>query len=212
MKYESEGESLSRRRLMSRRIGVLVLLFTLMCGMGLAQGAALDSTPPSRAQVLKLMSAMGVQEGVDRSLKSAQEKIKLAARSSFQKKNPDADAATLKKLDAVFDTTPIFSFEGISEMLIPVYQKNLSASDVQAGIDFYSSEAGKRLLENLPKVIRESNESGGPVVQQKMKAYSEALKSKLEAIQSEVNKQTPPAAQRSKASDDKAKTTDQKSK
>ena len=67
-----------------------------------------------------------------------------------RKKNPDADAATLKKLDDVFDSTPLFGFEAISETLVAAYQKNLSAADVQAGIDFYTSEAGKRLLEKVP--------------------------------------------------------------
>jgi hypothetical protein len=197
---------------MIRRLGVLVLLFTTMCGVGLAQGVALDSTPPSRAQVLTLIAVMGVQGNVSNSLKSTQNKIKVAARASFLKKNPDADAATLKKLDNVFDSTPLFDFEGLSETLIPVYQKNLSAADVQAGIDFYSSEAGKRLLEKVPVIIRESNESGGQLVQRKLKAYSEELERKLEAFEAEVDKQKPAAAQKSKTADGNSKPTDQKSK
>jgi len=173
------------------RLAMLVLLLTTISGVGLAQGVALDSTPPSRAQVLKLMSAMGIREGVNNSLKSTQSKIKLAARSSFLNKNPNADEATLKKLDAVFDSTPLFDFEGISETLIPVYQRNLSAADVQAGIDFYSTESGKHLLEKVPVIIRESNVSGGQLVQQKLKAYSEEIERKLAAFQSEADKQKP---------------------
>jgi hypothetical protein len=196
---------------MIRRLGVLVLLFTTMCGVGLAQAIALDPTPPSRAQVLKLIAAMGVQDSVNGSLKATQNRIKLAARTSFLKKNPDADAATLKKLDDVFDSTPLFDFEGISETLVPVYQKNLSAADVQAGIDFYSSESGKRLLEKVPVIIRESNESGGKLVQEKLKAYSEAIESKLTAFQSEVDKQKP-AAEKSKPAGDSSKTSDEKPK
>ncbi len=197
---------------MVRRIGFVTLLFTMMCGAGWAQTVALDSTPPSRAQVLKLMSSMGVQESIDASLKSTQLKLKLAARNSFQKKNPDADAATLKKLDTVFDSTPLFTFESISETLIPVYQKNLNASDVQAGIDFYTSEAGKRLLEKVPVIIRESNESGGQLVQKKLKAYSEELESKLESFQAEVGKEKPPVSEKSKTADDKSTTKDNTSK
>jgi hypothetical protein len=197
---------------MVRRIGSVTLLFAMMCGAGWAQTVALDSTPPSRAQVLKLMSAMGVQQSIDASLRSTQQKVKLAARNSFQKKNPNADAATMKKLDAVFDSTPLFTFEAISETLIPVYQKNLSASDVQAGIDFYSSEAGKRLLEKVPVIIRESNESGGQLVQQKLKAYSEQLEGKLEAFQAEVAKGKPPVPEKSNTADDKSTTKDNTSK
>ena len=41
------------------------------------------------------------------------------------------------------------------------------------------SDAGKRLLEKVPVIIREANESGGQLVQQKLEAYSEELERKL---------------------------------
>jgi|GEM_PF-1463064 len=197
---------------MVRRLGVLALVLATVCGAALGQGVALDATPPSRAQVLKLMAVMGVQQNVDDSLRGTQQKLKLQARSSFLKKNPDADAATLKKLDNVFDSTPVFSFESVSEVLIPVYQKHLSASDVEAGIDFYGSEAGKRLLQQTPIIIRESNEGGRELVQQKLAVYSGELERKLEAFQADVAKQKPPTAEGSKAAESNSKTTDEKSK
>ncbi len=197
---------------MIRRLAVLVLLFTTMCGSGTGAGVALESTPPSRAQVLKLMSAMGVQQSVDASLKSTQNKIRVAARASFQKKYPDADAATLKKLDEVFDSTPLFGFEAISEPLVAAYQKNLSASDVQAGIDFYSFGCRTNgCWKSCRSIIREANESGGKLVQQKLAAYSEELERKLAAFQAEMDNQKP-AADKPNAADDKSKTTDEKSK
>jgi hypothetical protein len=188
-------------------MGVLALLCAVLCCAAAAQTVALDTTPPSRAQVLKLMSAMGVQQSVDASLRTTQEKVKAAARISFAKKNPNANAATLKKLDDVFDSTPLFTFEDISEAIIPVYQKNLSAGDVQAGIDFYSSDAGKRLLEKVPVILREANEQGGQLVQQKLKTYSEELERKLNAFESDANPQKPSEAPQSKAPDDASKTT-----
>ena len=196
---------------MIRRLAVLVLLFTTMCGMALAQAVTLDSTPPSRAQVLKLMSAMGIQQSVDASLKNMQSKIRVAARASFQKKYPDADDATLKKLDEVFDGTELFGFEALSEPLVAAYQKNLSASDVQAGIDFYGSDAGQRLLEKVPMIIREASESGGPLVQKKLAAYSEELERKLANFQAEMDQQKP-AADKPNAADSNSKTTNGKSK
>jgi len=196
---------------MIRRLGLLVLLVVAMCGMGMGQEPVLDSTPPSRAQVLALMSSMGIQRNIDSALRNTQNKLKVAARNSFQKKNPDADAATLKKLDEIFDGTPLFSFEDISESVIPAYQKNLSAADMQAAIDFYSSEAGKRLLGKLAVIIREANESSGQLVQQKLASYSEQLTRKLEVFEAEMDKQKPAAA-KPKAAGEDSKTTDEKSK
>jgi hypothetical protein len=190
---------------------VLLLLFASMCGAGLAQ-VALDPTPPSRAQVLQLMSAMGIQQNLDASLKNTQNKLKNAARASFQKKYPNVDVATLKKLDNVFDGTPLFGFESLAEPLVAAYQKNLSATDVQAGIDFYNSESGKRLLAKLPVIQREANETGAPLVQQKLAAYSEELERKLEAFQAEMDHKNGQPEEKSKAADGGSNPTDQKSK
>lgn len=200
---------------MIRRVGWLVLLTAAMWGVGLGEESTPASTQPTGTQVLQLMSAMGVQQEIDSALQSTQNTMKQSARIAFLKKHPDADAETLKKLDEVFDSTQLFNFEAVSESLIPAYQRNLTAADVQAGIDFYTSEAGKRLLAKLPKVIHEANEGGGQLVQQKLEAYSEELQRKLEAFEAELNKPKVPekstAVDKPKtAADDKPKTDDTK--
>jgi hypothetical protein len=202
---------LDQEKPMVRRLVALVLLFTSMCAVGLAQGIALDPTPPSRAQVLALMTAMGVRQGAENSLKNAQDKVKASAQAAYKKKNPDADEASMKKLDAVFDTTPLFGFEEISETLVGVYQKNLSAADVQAAIEFYNSESGKRLLEKLPVIIRQSNERSKALVQQKLEEYSDEIARKLEAFQQDMEQKKPASVAKPKANDSSS-TTDQKSK
>ena len=201
---------------MVRRLGVLALLFTMMCGAAMAQGAtqsiALDPTPPSRAQVLAFMTAMGIQQNVDTALKNAQDKVKAAARASYKKNHSDSDAASLKKLDEVFDSTPLFGFTEISETIVSVYQKNLSASDVQAGIDFYSSEAGKRLVQKIPMILRQTNENSQQIVQQKLAAYGDEIARKLEAFQSQMEKEKPSPTAKPNDADSDSKTTEQKSK
>jgi len=181
---------------MIRRLAAVGLLFMFLCATGFAQGIALDPTPPSRAQVLSLLAAMGVRQNVENSLRSAQARVKASAQAAFKKKYPNADAASVKKLDAVFDSTPLFGFEDISETVIAVYQKHLSAADVQAGIDFYRSDAGQRLVSLLPVIIRETNENSQQVVQQKLAAYSEEITRKLEAFQQEMEAKAPSGSER----------------
>jgi hypothetical protein len=209
-------EKLIQENAMSRRLGALVSLFVvLLCmampGAAAAQTATGSSAPPSREQVLKLMSAMGIQQAVDASLQQTQVRVKDAARESFLKQNPGADEATLKKLDNIFDTTPFFKFDDIVEAIVPVYQKNLSAGDVQAGIDFYTSEPGKRLLAKVPTILHESDEEGGKLVQEKMEAYTGELERKLGAFQNELHPQPAPVPQ-PEAGSGAGKTTDEKSK
>jgi hypothetical protein len=148
---------------------------------------------------MQLMAAMGVEQDIDAALQSTQSTMKQAARAAFLKQHPEADAEMLKKLDEVFDTTKLFSFEALSETLIPAYQKNLSAEDVQARIDFYTSDAGKRLLAKLPTIIHEANQGGEQLVQEKLEAYSEELQRKLESFEAELNK--PKAAEKPKTED-----------
>lgn len=189
---------------MIRRCGVLlsvfVLLVTLPVGNAVAQTVAMDPTPPSRAQVLALLTAMGIRQNVESSLHKAQENVKSSARAALKKKHPEATAEDVKKLDAVFDSTPLFGFEEISETLIGVYQKNLSAADVQAGIDFYTSEAGQRLVGKLPTIIHEANESSQETVRQKLELFADTIQRKLTAFETEyekqhpLNKPAPPAA------------------
>jgi hypothetical protein len=200
---------------MRRRLGAPISLFVVllclgMCGAATAQAESGSSAPPSREQVLRLMSAMGIQQAVDTSLHQTQIRVKDAARESFLKQNPGASEAALKKLDDIFDSTPFFKFDDIAEVVIPVYQKNLSAGDVQAGIDFYSSEPGKRLLAKVPTILKESDEEGGKVVQKKMEAYTSELERKLDAFQNELHPQPTPAQPAADAG--AAKTTDEKSK
>jgi hypothetical protein len=202
---------------MKRRLGTLlssvVLLCVAMSGAATAQ-AAQSHEQPSREQVLKLMSAMGIQQSVDESLQQARIRVKDAARESFLKDNPTTDEATLKKLDDVFDSTPFFKFEDIVDVVIPVYQRNLSASDVQAGIEFYNSPAGKRLLEKVPEILRQSNEEGGKLVQTKMEAYGEALARKLTEFQAQLRNEgkLPPSGSAQSQSDGDSKKADEKSK
>lgn len=183
---------------MKGRLRVLFLLcgamLAALSGAAFADEAATNAAPPSREQVLRLMSAMGLQQNVDTSLLSAKAKVKEAAVASFKQKHPDADEATMKKLDDVFDSTKFFTFADVAEAVIPIYQKNLSAGDVQAGIDFYSSQAGKRLLEKVPEILHEASQTGGALVEQKLDAYTAELQSKLEDFQNQMNPSQTPAA------------------
>jgi hypothetical protein len=170
-------------------------LFLLAAVLGAAAQAqlAFDPAPPSRAQVLQLMIAMGVKQRVEASLKAAQAKVKDNARVAFLKSYPDAAPEALKKLDAVFDATPLFSFDDISDPMVAVYQQNLSAVDVQACIDFYNTDAGKHLLEKTPVIQRETSTGAGALVQQKLGDYSQDIERRLAELREQMGPPRPVA-------------------
>ena len=170
---------------MLRRLATLFVLMAVFTAALAAQSIQMDPTPPSRAQVLNLLTAMGIRETVENSLKNAQQRVKASAHAAYLKRNPKADAAMLKKLDDVFDSTPIFGFDDISETLVSVYQKNLDAADVQAGIDFYSSPAGQRLIHKVNSIISEANKASQELVQEKLQNSADTLTRKLLAFDQE---------------------------
>jgi len=177
-----------------------------LSGAATAQAA---SDQPSREQVLKLMSAMGVQQSVEEALHRSQDSIKDAARETFMKNTPGTiDEATQKKMNEILDSEPFFKFDDLIDVVIPIYQKNLSAADVQAGIEFYSSPPGKRLMEKVPDILREANEAGGKIAQQKMEKYAEQLDRKLQVLQAELQAKQPaskPAGAGEKKPEEKSK-------
>ena len=182
------------------------VLCLTMSGAAVADAAA---DQPSREQVLKLMTVMGVQQSVEESLARSQAGIKDAARETFFKNTPGTiDDATKKKVEEILDAEPFFKFDDLSEAVIPIYQKNLSAADVQAGIDFYSSPSGKRILEKVPGILHDANESAGKIAEQKMEKYAEQLDRKLQVLQAQVQAKQPA----SKPSDSGEKKPEEKSK
>ena len=49
-----------------------------------------------------------------------------------------------------------FDFSQIFEILVPAYDKHLSADDVKTVLTFYESPAGQRMLEAQPKIMGDS--------------------------------------------------------
>lgn len=194
---------------MKNRLGTFLLSVVLCMALSGAATAQAASDQPSREQVLKLMSAMGVQQSVEEALHRSQDSIKDAARETFMKNTPGTiDEATQKKMNEILDSEPFIKFDDLVDVVIPIYQKNLSAADVQAGIDFYSSPPGKRLMEKVPDILREANEAGGKIAQQKMEKYAEQLDRKLQVLQAEVQAKQPasqPAGAGEKKPEEKSK-------
>jgi len=177
---------------MNSRVGTFLLSVVLCAALSGAAAAQAASDQPSREQVLKLMSVMGVQQSVDEALHRSQNSIKDAARETFLKNTPGViDDATKKKMEEILENEPFFKVDELIDSVIPIYQKKLSAADVQAGIDFYSSPSGKRLMEKVPEILREANENGGKIAQQKMEKYAEQLDRKLQVLQAELKVHQP---------------------
>ncbi|WP_372755602.1 DUF2059 domain-containing protein [Labilibaculum sp.] len=69
------------------------------------------------------------------------------------------------------------SIQDLVKMLIPIYARNLSHEDILAMIEFYETDAGKRIAQKIPKISSESMQVGmnwGQAIAAKIKADIES--------------------------------------
>lgn len=50
--------------------------------------------------------------------------------------------------------------DDLVELIVPIYERNLSEADIDALVTFYESQAGKRFTAALPKITAESQSAG----------------------------------------------------
>jgi len=62
----------------------------------------------------------------------------------------------------------VMSVEGLLDDMIPVYQKHLSKSDVEAMIGFYSTPTGQKILREMPGMTRDGMQAMQPRLRQMM--------------------------------------------
>jgi hypothetical protein len=69
-----------------------------------------------------------------------------------------------------------FDPDSLTERVIPIYDKYLTAEDLQGLLDYYHSPLGQRMLKVLPKVTSESQAAGFALGQKAAQETMEELK------------------------------------
>ncbi len=104
-----------------------------------------------KALILKLMEITNIREGMMESFKFMKENL-----SEVMKKNfPEAGAGVGIIVDKIFDMDKIFNADEMLETLIPIYDRNLSAEELQGLINFYGSDVGHKLILVSPVINKE---------------------------------------------------------
>jgi uncharacterized protein len=75
----------------------------------------------------------------------------------FKEHYPEAGSDVWDDLEKEFSKT---SLNDLTEMLVPVYSKYMTISDLQELIKFYESPVGKKFAKNTPLITQESMEIG----------------------------------------------------
>ena len=152
-----------------------------------------QSLPPgaaSREQILKLFNMLNVRKTTEMTMQVAAQQAKASAEQMFQQQTPNATPEQLKQfremMDGIMDDTfgnmPI---EKMIDVMIPVYQRHFTSSDIDSIVAFYSSPTGQKFLNELPQIVQESMQAMGPIQQQMMQDLMQKTNQRMQKMQEE---------------------------
>ena len=134
-----------------------------------AQSPAMADQPANREDVIKLFAVMRSHEQIHAVMDSMFKQQRLITHDLIKKQYPDTSEEEFQRLDSFMDDfVKTFPLEAMMDDMIPVYQKHLSKTDVEAMIAFYSAPTGQKLLREMPAMMADSMQAMAPRLQQMM--------------------------------------------
>jgi uncharacterized protein len=168
-----------------------LLAFSLLLTVGsFAQSGAEGDVPATREDVVKLFDLMHVQQQTRSAIEAMVKQQRAMVREALRKRHPEMEDEQLKHLDSFMDDFwKDFPIDQMLDDMIPVYQKHLTKTDVDAMSTFYSSPTGKKLLSEMPAIMSESMQAMMPHLRESMDKMMDRVEKQAE---SEKKKQAKP--------------------
>jgi hypothetical protein len=161
-------------------------LLAVICLAALSTGAWGQTAPvatPSPEQVRRLLEVMKARPQMELVLKGVREQLKNSFAENFKKQNPYVTPEMLADFNDFFDS--VFSQLKVDDFVngvIPVYQKHLTAQEVDGMIQFYSSPLGQSVLEKMPALMNESMQVGAGIARERMAKAERSLNERAEQL------------------------------
>lgn len=189
----------------------IAVLICILCSFSAAQTAGLSKTPAntqtqtkaakaadtgnvaSREQIMKLLELLQVPDSLALTLDAMKEQMKVGALQMFREKVENPSPEQINSVNAIVDDEfKKIGMEDLIKDVVPIYQKHLSRSDVEAVIRFYSSPVGQKIRREQPAMARESLQATAAGQRGKMELLLAKLDLRIEQlIQNEQKKAEP---------------------
>lgn len=151
-------------------------------------------TPASREDIQALFDLMHVREQVGQVMESIARQQRTMIYDNLKRRTPRLTPRDLARLDQftaeILKDLPI---DGTVEDMIPIYQKHLNKSDVQAMAAFYASPTGQKLLREMPVMTIESMQAASPRIQALMDKVMERAAEMADEGKEQSSAPKPPA-------------------
>lgn len=171
-------------------IAVLMVAVALSCqAQPSSSKQSMGSDVPTKEEVLKFLDLMHAKAQMVQAMQGMVAELKKGAEQGFRSELPNATREQLAKLDALFDG--IYESIPLDEMVdavVPIYQKHLTKSDLEAVIAFYSSPPGQKILKELPQIMAEAMQAGGEIGRRAFETKSAEFNAKAADLVKELKK------------------------
>jgi hypothetical protein len=196
------------------RAQIAVLVF-ILSSFSAAQTARVSKTPAntqtqtkatkaadhgnvaSREQIMKLLDLLQVPDSLALTLDAMKEQMKIGALQVFREKVENPSPEQINSVNAIVDDEfKKIGMEDLIKDVVPIYQKHLSRSDVEAVIRFYSSPVGQKIRREQPAMARESLQATAAGQRGKMELLLAKLDLRIEQLIQNEKKKTAPEQKR----------------
>jgi uncharacterized protein len=149
---------------MNKHCGSIILLLTLLRPALFAQ--SLTDTPATPDDIKSLFTLMHIRDQIQPAMEYVARQQRAIIYETLKRQNPRISREDMARLDQfTADIMKDLPVDGMLDDMIPVYQKHLSRSDVEAMTAFYSSPTGQKLLREMPAMTAESMQAASPRIQ-----------------------------------------------
>ena len=152
--------------------------------------SAATVNPQKEARIRELMDVTGAKDLGQQLIEAGMEQF----RSSVMDSQPDNPRAKQFVEAFVARFQKHFDASSLNERVIPIYDKYLTAEDLQGLLDYYHSPLGQRMLKVLPEVTRESQAAGFALGQKAAQETMDELKTDFPEFAGSKEEEKRPAA------------------
>jgi uncharacterized protein len=138
----------------------LIAIFLGMCmpaAFAQVTVSVANDNPASKEQIEKLFAVMEVRQQTHRMMDSMVEQMQAMTAATIRARYPQINPAESAKLNKISEEVlRDMPLDAMLDDMVPVYQKYLNQSDVDAMIVFYQSPTGKKLISQMPQITQEA--------------------------------------------------------
>jgi uncharacterized protein len=158
---------------MKRCLISLVLVLATAC---VTFGQEAGGASASREDILKLFDVMHIRQQMKQVMDQVMKQMKSMSHDQIKKRNPEVTDEEIAKLDRMSEELiKDMPIDGMLDDMVPVYQRHLTKTDVDAMVGFYSTPTGQKILGEMPAMTAEGMQAMQPRLRQVMDEVSEKI-------------------------------------